>query len=597
MSRSADLAVRRQGNTQAGFTLVEVMVALGVVTLVLLALVPQLVVGIRSTGLSREVTNTKGIAQGQIERMHNLPFHVAREAGQFVDVLDRYYPSASAPQAAPTCTGANGNATPPAVAATGFVTGTGARCSYEPSAGSAFYRVVEQRTHPTMGNHTIVVDTQFLSDSTPPVAVTPDTTYNSQTTGKDNPPSNQIGVTVTVFSHRFPTRQPVTLYTQIASQPPTFTRLRARSGVRVLEIGSATVDDTTTPPTSVPLTVSSGVVNIAGSVSTASKISLNRGSVTAAGASGSGPTVDAPRRSAVDSAPPTVTLTPERVAGAGALAEGCALACWGASQLNSVLVSADVGLPTVGSSSSPARAEITDGTNSGLTFGNAVDPLDYDETLNFAGTPANLMRLDTTAGRSVQSVSSCTTLGSAQIAGAGFVTSTTSSIASCATASATVVELFPTDVLNGAPDGVVRLELVAASASCRVEGATHAPTTAYDYQLMVRYWEKPPDAPGSYRTVGPITKATATDLLAAVDLTTPVGGGKQLGDYIASWSSVTPDRVKAVAAANVAEVSIPGVVTISTEPTRPDPEITDGSTPSMLSLTMGALSCYAEDRR
>lgn len=581
MSRAAEA---RPGETRggAGFTLVEVMVALGVVALVMLALVPQLVVGIRSTGVAREVTHTKGIAQGQVERMHNLPFHVAREAGQFVDVLDRYYPNASTSASGPTCTGADGNAVPPSTSATGFVATTGTRCSYEPPAGTAFYRAVEKRLDSAMGNHTIVVDTQFLSDATPPAAVTPDPTYNSQTTGKDNPPSNQVGVTVTVFSHSFPTRRPVTLYTQIASQPPTLTRLRARSGVRVLEVGSATLSGSD----AVPLSLSAGVLNIVGSLSTASKISLNRAAVTATRGTGT----TAFGLSAADAAPPSVT-TPLRSAGESALTEGCVLACWGASELSSVLVSSDDGLPIVGSSTSPARATLTGATNNGISFGNAVDPADYDATLGFTGSPVNLVRLDTAATRSAVTVTPCTSPGTAYVAGAGYVTSTVTDVLSCASASAAVVGLFPT---TAAPNGVVRIELVSATATCRVQGTTHAPTTDYDYQLVVKYWD---NAASQYQAVGPITKATTTDLLAAVDLTTPVGGGKQLGAYIASWSSVTPDRVKTVAAANIAEVNIPGVVTISTQPTRPDPAITDGSTPAVVSLTMGALSCYAEDRR
>ncbi|HET7734329.1 MAG TPA: type II secretion system protein [Nocardioidaceae bacterium] len=585
MSRSADPAVRRRADA-AGFTLVEVMVALGIVTLVLLALVPQLVVGIRSTGLAREMTHTKGIAQGQIERMHNLPFHVAREAGQFVDVLDRYYPNASTSPSGPTCTGAGGIAVPPSTSATGFVTATGARCSYEPAAGSAFYRVVEQRTDAATGSHTIVVNTQFLSDGTPPAAVAPDASYNSQTTGKDNPPSNQIGVTVTVFSQRFPARKPVTLYTQIASQPPAFTRLRGRSGVRVLEIGSATWDGTT----ATPLSLSAGVVNIAGSVSTASKITVSRGAVTVTRGTGT----TAYGLSWVDAAPPAATVA-SRTAGEGSVVtEGCALACWGSSELGSVLVTSDDGLPTVGSATAPARAVLSGATNNGLSFGNAPNAADYEESLKFAGNPVNLVRLNTSAGRSTPGVTACITPGSTYVEGAGFVLSTASEVQSCATAAATVVELFPTTT---APTGLVRLELVAASASCTVTGSTHVPTTAFDYQLIVDYWDNLKGGAGGYQRVGPIMATTASDLLAAVNLTTPVGGGKQLGDYIASWSSVTPDRVKATASANIAEVNIPGVVTISTQPTLPDPDLTDDRTPPGVSLTMGALSCYAEDRR
>lgn len=588
MSRSADSG-GRAARDDGGFTLIEVVVALGVVTLVLLALVPQLVVGIRSTGVAREVTHTKGIAQGQIERMHNLPFHVAREAGQFVDVLDRYYPDATTPPSGLTCTGADGNAVPPPTAASGFVAVDGARCAYEPPAGTAFYRVVRELADPTMGDHTVVVDTQFLSDETPPAAVVPDAAYDSQTTGKDNPPSNQIGVTVTVFSKRFPSRQPVTLYTQIASQPPPFTRLRVRSGVRVLEIGSATGYGTA----AVPLGLSAGVLNIVGSVSTASKITLNRGAVTAT----RGTSLSSFGLSAVHGAPPALAAVDTSDAlGEGALSEGCSLACWGASALNAVPVSSDNGLPFVWDQATvtPARAEVTGATNNGLSFGNATDPADYDPTLGFTGSPVSLVRLDTTAPRSAPPAWMCTSPGSAHVSGAGYVASTATDVDTCAAASATVVELFPT---ASAPDGVVRIELVAASATCRVQGSTHVPTATYDYQLVIEYWDNAATPAAGYKTVGPITAATATDLLAGVDLTTPVGDGKQLGNYIASWSSVTPDRVKAVTSPYTAEVNIPGIVTISTQPTLPDPDATDTIDPPGVSLTMGALSCYAEDRR
>ena len=75
MSRSAD-----RGRDD-GFTLIEIIVALGVIMTVMAAVLPQLLVGIRSGETSRLVTQTKGVAQGQLERMRNLPYYVAPEAG------------------------------------------------------------------------------------------------------------------------------------------------------------------------------------------------------------------------------------------------------------------------------------------------------------------------------------------------------------------------------------------------------------------------------------------------------------------------------------------------------------------------------------
>ena len=148
MSRWTD-SVTRSRCGDAGFTLVEVIVALGVLMMVAGALLPQLVVGIQSTGVARDVTQTKGVAQGEIERMRNLPFHISREAGQYVDVLDRYYPNLSKMPGAGSCTGADGQEIPLPLTSAGFVSSTAARCGYEPPAGSAFFRTVS--TGPATG--------------------------------------------------------------------------------------------------------------------------------------------------------------------------------------------------------------------------------------------------------------------------------------------------------------------------------------------------------------------------------------------------------------------------------------------------------------
>jgi hypothetical protein len=75
----------------------------------------------------------------------------------------------------------------------------------------------------------------------------------------------------------------------------------------------------------------------------------------------------------------------------------------------------------------------------------------------------------------------------------------------------------------------------------------------------------------------------------------------RLRDYIDSWSSPTAATVTAPkTTATTAEASLPGVIKILSKPVRksggaqtPDP----GDQSSVVSLTLGAVGCYAEDAR
>lgn len=71
-----------------------------------------------------------------------------------------------------------------------------------------------------------------------------------------------------------------------------------------------------------------------------------------------------------------------------------------------------------------------------------------------------------------------------------------------------------------------------------------------------------------------------------------------LGDYIASWSSLLTSEVTKTAANGVAQVNLPGVITIASQPTRLDASAADGlDASSVVSVTVGALGCLAEDAR
>lgn len=604
MSRSAD---RRTGtphgrdSDDAGFSLLEIVVALGVLSVVLVAMVPQLVGSLQATGTAREVSQAKGVAQGQLERMRHLPFHIARNAGDYVDVLDYYYRNRVAPTSSPVCT-SGGRFVVLTASNSGYVAPGASRCAYEPASG-AFYRTVT--TVPTtagLPGYTLVVSTQFLSGATPPAPVTPSSTYDTQTTGKDTPATPQIGATATVLQNRRGTIKPATAYTQIAERLPSVTRIRSEVDVRAVDVGSTT-------PDGVPLTLSAGLLNLTGAVSYASTAGANLAATSGALATGE----QGGGAGATLSAPPDVETVATSSAAAALPVGGCGYACWGQTMASSFSMAADDGLPNVGSSVKPAQVRISDTANSGLTFGNSPTS-DYRPELSL--TPP-LLRVDTSQAGLATGLSGCgvSASGSAsRLSATGYLRSTaedsTEEVEACGVARTTALELFPTTF---APNGVVRVELDRAASRCLVQGGAHTASATVEYQAVVRYWNG-----SGYTVAATVTPGQTTDALESVPLTTSVGGGLTLGDYISSWSSLTSSGVVTAHADGVAQVKVPGIVKIVSQPVRPaaaatgTPTVSPTPTPtpsptaaaatendetSAVSVTVGALSCWAQDAR
>jgi hypothetical protein len=121
---------------------------------------------------------------------------------------------------------------------------------------------------------------------------------------------------------------------------------------------------------------------------------------------------------------------------------------------------------------------------------------------------------------------------------------------------------------------------------------THVGTVSFGYSAVLKYWNGT-----AYQTLTTITSGMASDPLDAVNLaTTSVGGGLFLGDFVDSWSSLLGSEVSSAAGTRVAELKLPGVVTIASQATRTGVELGLDPT-SVVSVTVGALSCAAEDQR
>lgn len=580
MSRSPD---RRRGAD--GFTLIEIVVALGITMVVVTALLPQLIVGIRATTTARAVTQAKGVVQGQLDRMRNLPYHVSPAAGDYRDVLDYYYRDL-ATGASPTCMSGGKFATPQAGWA-GYVAASGTRCSYEP-AGPLYRSIIDVPATTGGTGFTLVVDTQFLAGNTPPQVVTPPSGYNTQTTGKDSPASPQIGVTITALYDVRGTVHPISTYTQISDQPISTTRTRAEADATTLEVGSVTTSNGA-------VSFAAGRLNLIGSLTYASTVAGNL-SGTAAGLA-TGEQVSGASKSVT--APPSVAAS-SSTGLPGALSAGCPIACWGATRVDWGDVSSDQGLPIAGSQTSPMQALVIGAESKGVSFGNGtVDT--YRPGLKL--TPP-LVQVDPNATPMSSGVApGCAPGGAATpsyVTASGYLRSTPatdaispSTVESCVVATSSSISLFPTEF---APRGVVRVELHRANARCLVSGSAHSATVTSDYEAVVYYFDGT-----SYQVAATVTPANGNaDPLDSVNVaTTAVGGGKVLGDYIASWSSLLPDERIKTQTTGLAAMELPGVVTIASQPVRtdPDPLVTTGAPDSVVSLTLGALSCSALDQR
>jgi hypothetical protein len=431
---------------------------------------------------------------------------------------------------------------------------------------------------------TVVTDVQFLSGATPPQPVPPAAGYDTGVDARDDPPSSQVGVTVTVFYDRDGKARPVTVHSQISERLTSPERVRSEADARVLELGSVT-------GSGVPVSLQAGLVHLSGSVSYGSTARANLVSVSGELADGD-LTSEYPKTGASQAvqAPPSVT-TPVRDGLGQFLTDDCAFACWGETQVPAFALSADNGRPTVGGSTSPAHVLIDGTDHGGITFGNGA-ATDFLASMDLVPP---LVGLNTTA-TTPSGINGCsfTTGGaSAYLSAGGYLrTSDPASsleVEACAVGRSRTVELLPTTF---APEGLVKVELVSANARCLVAGTNHAATTTYGYDAVVKYWNG-----SGYETAATVASGQSVDPLASLPLeTTGVGGGRMLGDYISAWSTVTSGEVVDEKLVGTARLKIPGVVRIVTEPVRPG-SVAGVDPGSAISMTVGALECLAEDQR
>ena len=571
--------LRRATRRDEGFTLVEVMVALGILMFVALAMLPLMIMSIRAGETAKRDTQAKNLLQERVELMRNLPYHVPFSTGaQYVDLLDIYFHDLNTSSVNNKCDSA----------------------SY--SSASKEYTCT-LTTKLNFAGFTETIKTRFLDKDGNVVG--PATGYDSQSaTGLDLPPSQLVSVAITVGWNLYGKAKSFTTTTQMGNAAATAPQTVAKLRTSAVSVKSTADDDT--PPMLAALDV--GLVTADAGVSTGATA---RGTATGAYASlSSGATSTNQASGSVDAPPDQPTFTTQTGPASGGVPCTTVIACFGPTSVSNVTGTAAGGVPQVGSLANPLTANLVKSGSAGdrgywfsnVPVGSVQNTLYKLRVQTLVPptlvSPTQLVRSVQGTGNSGTAVT-CT--GSTGISTADFATSTgyvstiggsAHSVTVCGTSTARRIDIMPTTF---APEGVVQITLNSASLLCSSTGvASGAPVAKWS--ATVRYWSY---ALNTYAAPLTISDATANPLTASlltrgpggVDVARdPSGNVLYLGDYISSWTSGVKSGGATSGTARQTDLT---AVALSTQPTRD----TDPGSQSSINVSVGQISCLAQDNR
>ncbi|HEX7106318.1 MAG TPA: prepilin-type N-terminal cleavage/methylation domain-containing protein [Acidothermaceae bacterium] len=591
---------RRAADDDAGFTLIEMVVALIVFALVAEGLAGALIGSARGQMYARNDNGAKGLTQQRVDAMRSLPYHVDEQNGPFVDLLDMYFPNTLATTTAvplPDLTSGKASgqyfATPPAT---------------PDVLPGPYYRLTISGA--SLGandaRYTQIVYTQFLHADNPaatplPAASIP-TTYNNGTPGTDQPPSPIVGVTVVTswasngVSHKFST------FTEIASQGTDATLVVAQAKSAAVLIQTQDYLNNSIVATVGGVTVNgalssgsrSGADAVSASIADADP-SLAAGTITGATGSASAP-VDVANTTVSDSAPHAI--------GSGSAPCSGGWGAFGPTWYSNLGASVAGGLPVVPvtADGTPTSLQVTSGllaknssTCGGVWFSNQVDgTAQPDSTLGLSSTNP-MIRIADVAG-SGPTVTGGADVYTATATGAG------GAVTTMATASMnTWLKVFPGlpfltplpalpagyPAVNGAP-GLVNLYLTSARLTCTSADSIGNTSASLAYSGYVVWYTS---AGWQHAAFSWSSASPTTDPLAVVNLNAPVtvdgaGAPVPLSSYVTSITGAT-----AITGQNGGMQTVEGAVALGTVPTLA------GWPGTTIGVELGQLSCVAQDNR
>ena len=251
----------RKGD-ESGFSLIEIVIAMTLLAVLLVAALPMFLSMVRGTVVTRLQTQAKNLSQERLEQLRELRYHVDRQNGPFLDLLDIYYTNANA--SAPTTSVPVGSDT-----LVGKYVPTGGGVNGEPTA--PYYRVETSSLAGTAG-FTQVIAAQFLEADGKTVVPasrfqgTASTGYDSQVAGRDTPPTLMLGVTVITRWMQDGAQRTFRTYTTITETRPERPVLQSQARATAVDISSTAADGTT-------LQLQGGVAALDGAQSSGSSVS------------------------------------------------------------------------------------------------------------------------------------------------------------------------------------------------------------------------------------------------------------------------------------------------------------------------------------
>jgi prepilin-type N-terminal cleavage/methylation domain-containing protein len=524
---------------ERGFSLVEILVAISIFGVVAMAILPLLLASIKGGTTAKLSTQAKNVAQERLELMRNLPFHVAQQNGDYLDVLDVYFRDLADPG----------------------VVYTGDPCTarrYVAATKSYFCKLADTAVGTTIFSQEVL--TTFIDAAG--ATVTPRTGYKSYEVNKDAPSSNLLAVRVTTKWRQAGVDKNFVLQSRIANSATNAPLISAQFKASAVKISGATSSGDV-------LQLEAGVLSGDGSKSTASSASATAVGAYASLASG----LTAQGASATLTAPADEVLTTLPSDSAKLLGTDCALACFGDTKLKgSASAKVSSGVPQVGvdGTTSKLEAELArsgDPADRGFSYNNT------DQATAAAAVGVSQLPLVSAGTGTAGPVARADGHLTAVQTGA---TSVTSRIA----ASSQAVELFPTST---ASRGIVQIRLLSASLTC-VDGAGRGVTGGWQAEVSVH------TGAGTTGYTTYVVQPGGTQLPAPGGITTSTGF--LLSHYIDTWSGLIGSFASVTQTATVGvSATIPSVVTLLTKPTR------TGDSSSAINVSVGSLSCAAEDNQ
>jgi type II secretory pathway pseudopilin PulG len=575
-----------------GFTLIEVVIAFALLVVLMVSALPVFIKMLQATAVTKAHTQAKNLAQERLDQMRDLRFHVDRQNGPFLDLLDIYYTNANS--ARPVTTVAAGSGT-----LTGQYVVTAAAAGGEPAA--PFYRVTTGAI-PGATGFSQTIDTQFLSadGSAVPAARFQDV-YDSQVVGRDQSPSLMVGVTVITtwtYAGRVKTFR---TYTRVTDGRPQAPVIQSQGRAVALDITSNGADTST-------LELQAGLAKVDGAQSSGSSVSSY---VTGALATrtGTAPVSGKVSQFALPSTAATTT-------GSGLEQQaGGSCSWWGFGKTDTSNVTGDVsaGLPKA-----PANVDAATPFNTASGYitansGGGCGLLSYDNTAGGGIARAGITPVGFEMGATPYvRVNDVTGGNAASITGKGYVTSNPlptspqQTKAGAAVGMVAGVTLFPNNpesTFNSilGTKGLVGAILDQGSVDC-VSGTSGVDGTIVGkYTLRVFWWGKgPADAAARWHLArwtydSSVNVAPVPTVGAGYDTWDPtntyLNNGLQLSSLV--QGPATPSVVKS--GANNGLRGFPtGIFTLTTAPT-----LLNESSPgfSAINVQLGQLSCVADDQR